>query len=290
MGRIRTIKPEFPQSQSMGKVSRDARLLFVQLWTLVDDSGRTRAASRMLASLLYPYDDDAPKLIGKWLKELEDVGSITRYSVDGDDYLEVCKWSQHQKIDKPSKSKFPAREDSSNTRRTIDEPSALDQGSGTEGPRTEGPKEQGGASADSSKADRPDDVPADLWTEWTAFRKSKRASVTQRVLDDTRKKAAAAGMTLAEALTHWIAQGYVGFFPPRDGNGGKRPDGGFDRNGRWQGVPRGKQDHSNVITEDDPLGMHPKQLLARENGIRASKSLPPLTMGQWEAENPPGTY
>lgn len=68
------------------------------------------------------------------------------------------------------------------------------------------------------------------------------------------------------------------------------PDGGFDRFGNWKGVPRGKQDYSNVITEDDPLGMHPKQLLARENGIRASKSLPPLTMEQWEAENPPGTY
>jgi uncharacterized protein YdaU (DUF1376 family) len=148
----------------------------------------------------------------------------------------------------------------------------------------------GAGSASKQPAQKPDDVPGDLWAEWQAFRKSKRAPVTQRVLDDTRKKASEAGMTMAEALTHWIAQGYIGFFPPRDGNGGKRPDGGFDRFGNWKGVPRGKQDYSNVITEDDPLGMHPKQLLARENGIRASKSLPPLTMEQWEAENPPGTY
>ena len=49
MARIRTIKPEFPQSESMGRVSRDARLLFVQLWCICDDHGRTRAASRMLA-------------------------------------------------------------------------------------------------------------------------------------------------------------------------------------------------------------------------------------------------
>jgi hypothetical protein len=59
MARIRTIKPEFPQSESMGRISRDARLLFVQLWCICDDHGRTRAASRMLASLLFPYDDDA---------------------------------------------------------------------------------------------------------------------------------------------------------------------------------------------------------------------------------------
>ena len=128
MERIRTIKPEVPQSQSMGKVSREARLLFVLLWTVADDSGRTRAASRMLASLLYPYDDDAPKLIGKWLGELEKVGSIVRYSVDGDDYLEVCKWALHQKIDRPSKSKFPAPSNPREPSTIPREPSTLDQG------------------------------------------------------------------------------------------------------------------------------------------------------------------
>ena len=56
MGRIRTIKPEFPQSESVGRLSRDARLLFILLWTLVDDSGRTRGGYQLLASLLYPYD------------------------------------------------------------------------------------------------------------------------------------------------------------------------------------------------------------------------------------------
>lgn len=90
-------------------------------------------------------------------------------------------------------------------------------------------------------ADRPDDVPADLWTEWTAFRKSKRAPVTKRVLDDTRKKATAAGMTLAEALTHWMAQGYAGFFPPgKAGSGSARKTGGQewrDRNNGWNQPP-----------------------------------------------------
>ena len=56
MPRIRTIKPEFPQSESVGRLSREARLLFLLLFTLVDDAGRSRAASRMLASVLYPYD------------------------------------------------------------------------------------------------------------------------------------------------------------------------------------------------------------------------------------------
>jgi hypothetical protein len=118
MARIRTIKPEFPQSESMGNVSRDARLTFLQLWTIADDEGRLRGNSRMLASLLFPYDDDAPSLIDGWLAELEREGCVVRYKVDGQSYLQICNWLIHQKIDKPSKSKIPAfentREDSRN--------------------------------------------------------------------------------------------------------------------------------------------------------------------------------
>lgn len=120
MGRIRSIKPEFPQSESIGRLSRDARLLFLQLFTLVDDEGRSRGSSRMLASLLYPYDPDAPMLIGGWLDELETEGHVRRYTVEGQSYLEVVNFVIHQKIDRPSKSKLPPfekpREDSSRTR------------------------------------------------------------------------------------------------------------------------------------------------------------------------------
>lgn len=107
MARIRTIKPELPQSQSIGRLSRDARLLFIQLFTIADDAGRTRAASRLLASLLYPYDDDAPSLIDAWLAELEAQNQIRRYVVDGSEYLEIVKWLDHQKIDRPSASRLP---------------------------------------------------------------------------------------------------------------------------------------------------------------------------------------
>lgn len=107
MARIRSIKPEFPQSESMGRVSRDARLLFVMLWPICDDHGRTRAASRMLASLLFPYDDDAPGLIDGWLNELEREGCISRYEANGSTFLVVNNWLIHQRIDKPSKPQFP---------------------------------------------------------------------------------------------------------------------------------------------------------------------------------------
>ena len=112
MARIRTIKPEFPQSESVGRLSRDARLLFILLWTLVDDSSRARASSRLLASLLYPYDEDASKpswwggyanCLMRWF--------IRLYKVDGTHYLDIPKWLKHQKIDRPSASRIPTYDD-----------------------------------------------------------------------------------------------------------------------------------------------------------------------------------
>lgn len=113
MARIRSIKPEFPHSESMGAVSREARLCFILLWTIADDSGRLRGNSRMLASLLYPYDNDAGNLIDGWLSELESNDCVIRYKVDGSSYLQICNWLIHQKIDKPSASKLPEFDESS---------------------------------------------------------------------------------------------------------------------------------------------------------------------------------
>lgn len=115
MARIRTIKPEFPQSESVGRLSRDARLCFIMLWTIADDSGRLRGNSRMLASLLYPYDDDAKGLMDGWLAELEAEKCVTRYTVEGDTFVQIRNWLTHQKIDKPSPSKLPAFDDASRT-------------------------------------------------------------------------------------------------------------------------------------------------------------------------------
>src|SRR4051812_48432928 len=128
--RIRTIKPEFWQSEKMAKASRQARMLFVGLWSMADDSGRTRAASRLLASTLFPYDTDAPDLIDGWLAELSAIGAVRLYVVDDCHYLDIPKWRSHQKIDKPSPSKLPGFDESS---RILDDSSrkiALDQGSG----------------------------------------------------------------------------------------------------------------------------------------------------------------
>jgi hypothetical protein len=156
MARIRSIKPEFPQSESMGRVSRDARLLFILLWTIADDSGRTRAASRMLASLLFPYDDDARLLIDEWLAELDAAGCIVRYEVQGQRYLEICNWLKHQRIDKPSKPQHPSPREGSRVFAESSETFLV----GREGKGEEGKGEDHScASADADAPTRADPIP-----------------------------------------------------------------------------------------------------------------------------------
>jgi hypothetical protein len=110
--RIRSIKPEFWESESLGRVSREARLLFIGLFSCCDDHGRARASSRLLASRLYPYDDDALKKLPAWIEELEKERCIRLYKVNDECYLDIPKWLNHQKIDKPSASKLPPFDDS----------------------------------------------------------------------------------------------------------------------------------------------------------------------------------
>lgn len=214
MPRIRTIKPEFPQSESMGRVSREARLCFVLLWTLADDSGRLRGNSRMLASLLFPYDDDAPTLIDGWLSELEREHCIVLYQVDGATYLEISKWLIHQKIDKPSQSKIPAFDESSRILANVRECSPLDLGS-----KDLRIKDQGSGKGEEGKEKkpakpsaiaRPPDVDQSVWNDWLTLRKAKKAPVTETVVSHARGESGKAGLTLEGFLKIWCARGSQG--------------------------------------------------------------------------------
>ena len=186
MARIRSIKPEFPQSESMGRVSRDARLLFVMLWPICDDHGRTRAASRMLASLLFPYDNDAAGLIDGWLDELERESCITRYEANGSTFLFINNWLIHQKIDKPSKPQFPEPPE---CLARIREDSLLE-GKGKEGKGEEGSQEGIGAKAPSLAADQ----------ILSAYHSILPGCQHISVLNDKRKKRIAAVIKLARRV------------------------------------------------------------------------------------------
>lgn len=216
MARIRTIKPEFPQSESMGNVSRDARLCFIMLWTIADDSGRLRGNSRMLASLLFPYDDDAPALIDGWLFELEHEGCIDRYVADGSAYVEIAKWLSHQKIDKPTPSKIPAFDPSSRILANPRESSPLDQGPKDQRIKDQGPEEPAPRKRSTPPVfELPDWINREHWDAWHSCAKRRKASAEQKALAvaklETWRKA---GQDFAGALENAAVGGYQGLFLP----------------------------------------------------------------------------
>jgi hypothetical protein len=107
MPRIRSIHPDFPQTEAMKQVSRDARLLALQLRTVADDAGRLRLNFQELCEQLYPVDGDASMCLAMWLDELVRVGVAERYRVEHEEYVRLIQWHQEQRIGHPTASVLP---------------------------------------------------------------------------------------------------------------------------------------------------------------------------------------
>jgi hypothetical protein len=114
--RIRSIKPEMRKDERYGRMSRDARELFNGLITMADDEGRFRALSSMILGDVFPFDEDAPRHLKKWIAEIRDSGMIVFYVVDGVPYGAFRHWRRHQKINRPTPSDLPPSPDPEVTR------------------------------------------------------------------------------------------------------------------------------------------------------------------------------
>lgn len=113
MPRIRTIKPDFFTSLDMAKLSMEARLLFIGLWTHSDDEGRNQNEPRLIKAAIFPLDDQiTAATVVDLMVELAGTGSIDLYrDNNGRPLYQVRAWKAHQKIDKPSTSKYPSPND-----------------------------------------------------------------------------------------------------------------------------------------------------------------------------------
>jgi hypothetical protein len=108
--RIRTIKPEFYRSEDIAALPRDVRLLFIGLWSYVDDNGVGIDDYRQIAADLFALEED-PKETRDWVREslatLSRVSLTVHYKINGRAYLFIPSWDRHQKIDKPGKARYP---------------------------------------------------------------------------------------------------------------------------------------------------------------------------------------
>lgn len=110
--RIRSIKPEFWRSPDITLLDRELRLLFIGLWSYVDDNGVGQDRVSTIAADLFADDlSRDPRETLAWitggLAKLSEVGRIVRYTVASRDFLLITNWDKHQRIDKPNKPRYP---------------------------------------------------------------------------------------------------------------------------------------------------------------------------------------
>ena len=106
MSRKRQIPPDVVQWAGFKACSRDARLLYLLLYTIADDEGRMREDPGMFAYELFPGETGFGLKIEACLREIEREDLIGRYEVKGRRCLVITAWDL-QKIDHPTPSKLP---------------------------------------------------------------------------------------------------------------------------------------------------------------------------------------
>ena len=108
--RIRSIRPEFWSSEDITALPWNYRLIFIGLWSYVDDNGVGRDVEKLIAADLFPLEENAAgalKQIHGALSEFSSRGLIERYVVDGKPYVHVTTFSTNQVINRPSRGRYP---------------------------------------------------------------------------------------------------------------------------------------------------------------------------------------
>jgi hypothetical protein len=109
VARIRSIKPDFFTSESIGALSLHARLTFAGLWTYVDDKGRAKDNVRAIRGALWPNDEETVNStdVSHFIDELVEHDMVCRYIHEGSAYLHAINFNKHQTVNKPTASRLP---------------------------------------------------------------------------------------------------------------------------------------------------------------------------------------
>lgn len=102
MARNRVIKPKLWDDAKIGRLTRDARLLYIGLWNFSDDIGVVIGNSIWLKSKIFPYDQIQIQQFEKWMNELVINGFICLLSYKGERFIYLPNFTRHQVINKPN--------------------------------------------------------------------------------------------------------------------------------------------------------------------------------------------
>lgn len=172
-------------------------VFYRRLMSIADDYGRCEALPQLLRSRCYPLQTDDVRVadISRWMAACQKTGLVVLYEVEGKSYLQIAKFGQQQR----SASKCPPPP----TGDSVCNQLLADAHLGVFG-------DGDGKSIRKRTLPRPEDVPEQVWDDWCALRRAKKATVTETVLSEARKEAGKAGMPLSDFLRVWCVRGSQG--------------------------------------------------------------------------------
>ncbi len=131
--RIRTIKPEFWSHPILSRLPDETRLAAIGLLNIADDEGYLLADPKLIRSQLWPFDEDSTKA-RRTIAQLSEVLylELREHPTHGTIGL-IVNFTKHQRVDRPNPSKLKGYfldDQSTIIRRTLDDHSLLEQGTG----------------------------------------------------------------------------------------------------------------------------------------------------------------
>lgn len=134
----------------------------------------------------------------------------------------VERGSPHRGVEKQKETEVKQKRNSSSTH-TCEEPPFDDElfneaarvvsetEATSESPPEKKQKKPRKARTSFATVERPDDLPEQLWQDWLALRKAKRAPLNTTTINTFRAEAQKAGISFEEAVSFSVANGYQGF-------------------------------------------------------------------------------
>lgn len=114
----RMINPEIWFNEKVTTLPDAGRLLFIGIFSNADNEGRLKASPKYLKGHIFPYDDDKTLDQVKQLRDqCAELGLVRLYSKNGQEYLDLPGWYEHQSIrkDRYKKSELPSPEEADDT-------------------------------------------------------------------------------------------------------------------------------------------------------------------------------
>ncbi len=123
----RILKDTICTSDNLNRLALEIIAVYFLLLVVCDDHGRTIAKAEIIKGRCFPLRPDVTvQNIENWLIALEREELITRYVIDGRQYLQVAKWTKHNRL-RAKFSKYPPPDltcqhvtaDADNTKHTL---------------------------------------------------------------------------------------------------------------------------------------------------------------------------